>query len=76
MTMASVRMFWSLLLVMSTLALAKGSLEFKDCGSNQATINTINVSNCTKLPCQIKRGSIMHLNVSFTPSKVYFYFCC
>ncbi|CAI9730146.1 Hypothetical predicted protein [Octopus vulgaris] len=67
MTMASGRMFWSLLLVMSTLAFAKGSLVFEDCGSNQATIDSVSVSNCTKLPCQIKRGSQMHLNVSFTP---------
>ena len=51
------------------LALASAvPVQFKDCGSKTGHIKVVDVSNCDKFPCPLKRGSDATIKVTYTPT--------
>ncbi|GAB1609742.1 NPC intracellular cholesterol transporter 2-like [Argonauta hians] len=67
--MASIHIFWSLFIIVSVQSIVQ-AVKFVDCGSKLAKLDSLEITGCTTLPCKIRRGESMQLNVTFTPNTV------
>ena len=59
-------------LLFATLAWScKGQIVYKNCKNTSPVgkINSIGVSDCTKIPCQVHKGNNYTVTVNFTTSK-------
>ncbi|XP_060063909.1 NPC intracellular cholesterol transporter 2-like [Ylistrum balloti] len=63
-------MAYTLVIFLALLAMAMaGSIQFKDCGSKGATIQSVDVGGCTAEPCHLVHGKNATMSVKYTASE-------
>ncbi|RNA31949.1 epididymal secretory E1 [Brachionus plicatilis] len=50
------------------IGISKAQLDFKDCGSKNGAVKSIEVEGCTETPCKLIRGKNANVKIKFIPT--------